>query len=77
MFTSELIFPALSFSLWAQLAVMRFPVLNDTIRQDTDRLMGYGFLMSWQCCLSLLFSHKTQAGERDEAGDLGLAIQRE
>lgn len=56
---------------------MRFPVLNDTIRQDTDRLMGYGFLMSWQCCLSLLFSHKTQAGERDEAGDLGLAIQRE
>lgn len=54
--------PALSFSLWAQLAVIRFAVLNDTIPQDSDRLMGYGFLMSWQCCLSLLFSHKTQAG---------------
>lgn len=52
----------LSFSLWAQLAVIRFPVLNDTIPQDSDRLMGYGFLMSWLCCLSLLFSHKTQAG---------------
>lgn len=54
--------PALSFSLWAQLAVIRFAVLNDTIPQDSDRLMAYGFLMSWQCCLSLLFSHKTQAG---------------
>ncbi len=60
MFTSNL--PALSFSLWAQLAVIRFPVLNDTIPQDSDRLMGYGILMSWQSCLSLLFSHKTQAG---------------